>query len=161
MSSLRTLIRFHWFVILATFAVGVLGVLDVSWLRQALMGRANIHALFGALLLLSVTAQFALQVRHAAFVSASEIAVFARSLSRQIYLSLYGLAAVKEIQFLWAYRHSATSVDSGASVDALAAFMKGFQPYLAYGIIALVVLRILAALCHHVLIARARPVQPV
>jgi cytochrome b561 len=161
MSSLRTVIRFRWLVILAALAVGVQGVLDVSWLRQALMGRANIHALFGALLLLSVIAQFAWQLRHAAFVSESEIAVYARSLSRQIYLLLYGLAAVKEIQFLWASRHSATSLDSGASVDALATFMRGFQPYLAYGIAALVLLRILAALCHHVLIARARPVQPV
>jgi cytochrome b561 len=156
MASLRTVIPFHWFTVLPALAVGVMGVLDDSWLRQALTSWANIHTLFGALLLLSVLAQFAWHVGHAAFVNTAEIAVHARSLSRQIYLLLYTLAAVKEIQFLWTSYGSGTSVDSGASVGALADFMKSFQAYVACGILALLAVRILAALRLHVLIARAR-----
>jgi hypothetical protein len=150
MTSLRTVTPFHWFAILPALAVGVLGVLDV-W--------ANMYALFAALLLLAVITQFAWRAGHTAFVDASDIAVYARRLSRQIYLLLYTLAAVKEIQFLWTSYDSGTSAGSGVSVGSLADFMKGLQAYLGCGILALAAIRILAALRLHFLATRARPIQ--
>jgi hypothetical protein len=150
MTSLRTVSPFHGFAVLPALAVGVLGVLDV-W--------ADMYTLFGALLLLAVITQFAWRTGHAAFVDASDIAVYARRLSRQIYLLLYTLAAVKEIQFLWTSYDAGTSAGSGVSVGSLADFMKGLQAYLACGIVALVAIRILAALRLHFLTTRARPIH--
>jgi len=130
---------FHCAVALAVLAVGLLGVLSDSW-RQPPTRGAGMHSVFGALLLLSVIANFTWQIGHAGFTNAAAIAAFARRLSRQVYLLLYILAGSKEIQYFLV-----TTRAAGAP-DALADTMRVLQFYLGIGVLALAAIQILAAL---------------
>jgi cytochrome b561 len=123
----------RWFLALPAASTGVAGLL-LDWTPEGTASMwLNIHALFGAVLCLSVAALFARQTRGAAPRSVPAIAAIARRLSREVYLVLYVLAAVRQFQCLF------TSV-------SMADGMKGLQFYFAYGVLALGMIRILAAL---------------
>ena len=134
---------FHCAIALAVLPAGLFGVLHDSW-RQAPARAGAIHALFGVLLLLSVIAKFAWQLRYAAFSNPSAVTAFARHLSRQLFLLLYILAGSKEIQYFLA---SARSTRASSAIDALSDTMKVLQFYLGIGVLALAAIWILAALC--------------
>jgi len=131
-------IALQWLVALAVLSVGVAGLLHDSEL-QAATTWVNVRTLFGALLLLSVVAKFAWQIGHAALQSRAAITAFARGLSRQLYVLLYLLAGIKELQFFLLSKPGVTLAES----------MRALQSYLAYGLLALAVIWILAALCRH------------
>jgi len=136
---------FHCAIALAVLPAGLFGVLHDSW-RQAPARAGAIHALFGVLLLLSVIAKFAWQLRYAAFSNPSAVTAFARHLSRQLFLLLYILAGSKEIQYFLA---SARIERASSTPDALSDTMKVLQFYLGIGLLALAAIWILAALCRH------------
>lgn len=143
---LSAAIIFHGCVTLAVASVGVAGVLhDASRPAAATW---NIHALFGALLLLSVGAKYAWQVRHAGLENTLAVTAFARGLSRQLYILLYALAGIKELLY---FLPSGSAHALNAPAAAFADSMKEFQSYAAYGFLALAAIWMLAALfgAHH------------
>jgi cytochrome b561 len=135
----------QWFVALSVLAVGVAGVLGDSWQQPAT--RVNMHTLFGVLLLLAVIAKFAWHARHAALRNALAVAACARLLTRQLYVLLYVLAGVKEIQYFLPLFRTAGTLN--APEVSLADSMKVLQFYLAYGFLALALIWMITALCNY------------
>jgi cytochrome b561 len=127
----------HGLIATAISVIGVLGVLQPSIKLRSSHGWIDVHAVFGVALFLGVLIMFAWHASHHAFTCARSVADLARRLSRQVYLLLYVLVAVKEIAFLVA-----------APELSLADAMKGLQSYVAYGVFALLSIRVMAALCH-------------
>jgi hypothetical protein len=100
----------------------------------------HIPTLFGTFLCVSVIAQFAWLARHR-IAGAADIAACVSRLSRQVYLILYALAGAKELQLLCA------PGESHFNGPALADSMQALQPYLASGLLALIAIRAMAAMC--------------
>jgi hypothetical protein len=90
----------------------------------------NLHVLFAALLWICVAAQFYVRVRRAPFMLPADLRLLVRSLSRFVYLALYLLMFFR--------------IAIGATHPA-----EDFQGYLAGGLVALVTIRVLAALYRH------------
>jgi hypothetical protein len=130
----------HAFLAMPAVLIGTLGVLQDSWRSQAPLGWANMHTLFGAVLCVTVIAQFLWQIAHVSARSAQGALAYARRQSREVYCLLYCLVAIKEIQYLLG------SVAPRGGAATMADAMKGMQCYLVYGIVALVAIRVMAAL---------------
>jgi cytochrome b561 len=142
----RATAMLYGLVAISIAAVGVLGVLQPPVTDGSSHGWIDVHALFGAVLLLGVMVLFGWHASHRAFTCARSVAIFARRLTRQVYLLLYALAALKEVACLM------TSPE-----PVLAEAMKSLQCYVAYGGFALLSIKVLAALCHFYLIPRNLP----
>lgn len=93
------------------------------------------HLLFGALLWLSVIAQFWSLPRP----FSDHVAAHVRHISRRVFVLLYGLAGVRELCVL--LQQGAGGVAAGTMADA----MSTLQCYVAYGMLALVTIRLLVA----------------
>jgi hypothetical protein len=115
-------------------AVGVLGVVQDSRNGAHSFGGSDPHLLFGALLWLSVIAQFWSPRR----MCARQVTVHARGACRAVFVLLYGLAGIRALCFL--RQHGADGAAELALVDA----MTTLQCYVAYGILALITVRVLA-----------------
>lgn len=117
--------------------VGILGLLHDSWAPKARGPWSGIHALFGTLLWASVIAQFYCRIKHSAPMLPVDIAAFSRRLSRMVYLLLYVLLGVNQIICFAAFMWSGRASGRGEHLPG----------YLGYGMIALVTIHILAAMC--------------
>jgi cytochrome b561 len=120
-------------------AVGIVGQIRDSSAKPPFEPWLNVHALFGLLLCTSIIARFYWLSQRSAVVPQIEINAFARRLSRMVYLLLYGLLGVKQIINITIKTHHPT----------LFAPVEDFQVYLAYGLLALVLIHVLAAVCRH------------
>jgi cytochrome b561 len=106
---------------------GIAAVVQDSLAKSAPASYMNLHALFGALLWASVVARFHRRLHQSPRMLPIDIREFSRHLSRLVYLMLYILMLARLI------------IGSPAAPD--------FQGYLGYGLIALITIRVLAAVC--------------
>src|SRR5271156_4125861 len=95
-SRQRMLIALCGCAVLLVVVIGVLGLLDGSWLRQMLESWINIHALFGLLLCGLVLARYQWRVRHSPCMLPADIRELSRHLSRIVYLLLYVVIGVRQ-----------------------------------------------------------------
>ena len=120
-------------------SVGVGGLIDNSWLRKLAESWINVHALFGILLGILVIARYEWVVRHSPPRLPRDIRELSRHLSRIVYLLLYLVIGLREClgtaNFAW--QGSATHVFDPKD---------DFQLFLASGLLALVVVRVLASI---------------
>jgi cytochrome b561 len=116
--------------------VGVLGLLDDSWLRNLLASWINVHALFGLLLWGLVVWRFYGRARQDPPMRRAEIRSLSRRLSRMVYLLLYLVIGTKQVLAI------ATLVRHGGTLTLEPT--KDFQAILLYGLITLIIIRILA-----------------
>ncbi len=99
----------------------------------------NVHTAFGVALCTAAIAHFH-PTRRRLPAGAVGIAPFARRLSRRVYILLYGLMAIKLLVNL------GTALRGPGGRPALPPFAspESFQIYLAYGVLALVIIKVLA-----------------
>lgn len=113
--------------------IGILALVQDSWPR-ALLYHGQFHALFGALLWIGILMRFyAFQNRPQRL--AAEVRAFSRDLLRRVYLLLYLLMLLRLL--IWICRNT---------LEPVRLMPQDFQVYLAFGGMALVTIRLLAAL---------------
>jgi cytochrome b561 len=151
-SSERMLLAFCGGFAAGAVAVGVLGLLGASWLRQILESWINIHALFGLLLCGLLFARCRWCVTHSPPMLLADVRKLSRHVSRIAYLLLYLVIGVREVIGIL------NSIWHGGAVDFnlfdehfrngpdFAGFnpKDDFQMFLASGLIALIFVRLLA-----------------
>jgi cytochrome b561 len=151
-SRQRTLIALYGCAALLVAAIGVLGLLDGSWLRQMLESWINIHALFGLVLWGLVLARYQWHVNHSPRMQPADIRELSRHLSRIVYLLLYVVVGLRQgIGIMNSIWHG-NAVDFNLFDDH---FRTGpdragwnpkddFQLFLATGLFVLIFVRVLA-----------------
>jgi hypothetical protein len=129
-------------------SMGVWGLLD---LRPRHFGWMQAPAIFGALLCTSVTVRFVLLLRGG-LLNSLEMRALVRRQSREVYLVLYVLAAIKVIEYVTdaavrarAIRVASLRVESVPYIS-MEHTMEGLQGYIASGVIALLMVRVVAVL---------------
>jgi cytochrome b561 len=110
--------------------VGIIGQLLDSRTYPSHSVSGEIHALFGLSLCAAVFTQLYKGMKHAPLATPQEIATISRDLSRKIYLLLYALLGLR----------IAVGLDR-PQPQAVA----GFRDYLIGGVLALILIRVLAA----------------
>jgi cytochrome b561 len=124
-------------------AIGIAGLLHDSWPGVLHLPAVGLHALFGALLWLTVLAQFRDANRAASPPEAAGVDELCRRLSRRVYLLLYVVfgvnALVRMAAILW------NNGPRGALHPAVLPPPENLRDYLAYGVFALLTIHILAA----------------
>ncbi|MGO9934418.1 MAG: hypothetical protein ACLPV8_21740 [Steroidobacteraceae bacterium] len=141
----------QWTMAALVIVVGTLSLVQHSWIRQGLEVWVNIHLLFGLLLWGWVIARVHWGVKRSPRMLPKEAREFSRHLSRIVYLLLYLIIGVRQIiglvNWLW---HGGT-FDFNLFDER---FRNGpdravfnpkddFQLFLAYGLSALVIARVL------------------
>lgn len=130
----------HSIVTVPVLLIGLLSVLqDSRQTPHAASAWTALHVSFGVLLCASIIVQFIWRITHVGFRSVADIAAFARLLTRRVFILLYGLAGVKEIQWVLG--------SLGPTRQLRAETMRDLQCYLLYGLLALVLIRVVATLC--------------
>ena len=99
----------------------------------------DLHVLFGALLWICVIARFYRRARRAPSMLPNELRTLVRTLSRFVYLVLYGLM----------FFRIAGGILRSAPHRPIFGPVEDFQGYLAGGLIALATIHLLAALYRH------------
>ncbi len=115
----------------------------------------NLHAVFGLLLWIMVVAQFQQRARAPSLMHAANVDSSCRQLSRAVYLLLYVLFGADQIIRAGVPRWNGGAF--GASHPAIAQPPENLRDYLAYGMLALLTIRALAALHRRTLERRALP----
>lgn len=137
---------------LLVVVIGVLSLLDGSWLRQILESWINIHGLFGLLLCGLVFSRCWWRVKHSPRMLPADMRELSRHLSRIVYLLLYIVVGLRELISIL------DSIWHGSPVDFNlfdARFRNGpdsagwnpkddFQLFLATGFSVLVIVRVVA-----------------
>jgi cytochrome b561 len=142
----------QWAVAALVVEVGVLGLVQHSWIRQALEVWINIHVLFGVLLWSLVIAVFHSHVKHSPNEPPIDARKLSRHLSRVVYLLLYVVIGVRQIIGLVNCIWQGGAFDFNLFDERLrsGAYHGGFDPkddfhvFLAFGLSALVLARVLA-----------------
>jgi hypothetical protein len=111
-------------------ALGIIGQLVDSRTYPSHAASAELHALFGLGVCAAVFTHFYEGMKHAPRATSEEIARFARAITRKIYLLLYVLLGLR----------IAMGLDRPQPQAA-----EGFRDYLIGGVLALVLIRVLAA----------------
>jgi cytochrome b561 len=128
-------------------ALGIAGLLRDAWPGAQFPAALNLHAIFGAMLWLTVVAQFGAASIAAPQRGAAAVREICRRLSRQVYLLLYILFGVSQL-----VRLAAILWNSGAPGAAHLATLsppENLRDYLAYGSFVLLTLHGLAAAQSH------------
>jgi cytochrome b561 len=137
---------------LLVVVVGTAGLVAHSWVRQIVESWINIHVLFGLLLCGWVIVRHQLRVKWSHRMLPSDVRELARQHSRIVYLVLYSVLGLKLIVSI------VTSISHGDSVSFSlfdGRILNGpdskvfdprddFQLFLASGVLALVVVRVMA-----------------
>jgi cytochrome b561 len=128
---------------LAVMVVGTASLLRDAWPRAMHWPVVDLHAAFGVLLCLMVVTQFyAANVRAVPLVGVS-LRVFCRGLAHLVFLMLYAQFGVNELV------HVAAALWNeglhGAAQPALLQPPESLRDYLAYGVVALIIIRVLEA----------------
>jgi cytochrome b561 len=130
LASTRTL-----FCSMASLVVlGVIGLTYDSWLEGTPVSWISVRTLFALLLWGFVIARFYWRVKHFWPMSLVEIRELSRGLSRMVYLLLYVVVGINQ---LLGIRHV---IWYGGALEPAA----GLQPFLAYGLVAVIMIRVLA-----------------
>jgi cytochrome b561 len=137
---------------LLVVAVGVLGLIDGSWPRRMLESWINIHVLFGLLLCGLVVARYQWRVKHSPGMLPTDVRELSRHLSRTVYLLLYVVIGFRlsigivnciwhggAVDFNLFDEHFRNGPDSKAFDPK-----DDFQLFLASGLFALAIIRVLA-----------------
>lgn len=111
-------------------ALGIIGQLVESRTYPSHLVSAEIHALFGLGLCAAVFTHFYKGMKHAPLAGLQDIRRFSRALSRKVYLLLYVLLGLRIVMGL----------DRPQPQSA-----EGFRDYLIGGVLALILIRVLAA----------------
>ena len=124
-------------------AVGVAGQLQDSWPMMLQWPRINLHAVFGILLLCMVLVEMQRAGLADTMASAADKRALRRQLSRAVYLQLYLLFGMSQFVHI-----AALLWNSGLGVmhPAMVPPPENLRDYLAYGIFALLTIRVLALL---------------
>jgi cytochrome b561 len=151
-SRQRMLIALYGCAALLVVVIGVLSLLDGSWLRQMLESWINIHALFGLLLCGLVLVRYQWRVRHSPGMLPTDVRELSRHLSRIVYLLLYVVIGVRQsigiINSIW----HGSAVDFNLFDDRTSNGpdragwnpKDDFQLLLATGLFVLILVRVLA-----------------
>jgi cytochrome b561 len=137
---------------LLAVVIGVLGLLGVSWPRQVLESWIDIHALFGMLVCGLVLARCRWRIRHSPRMARADVRELSRHLSRSVYLLLFVVIGVRLfIGILNGVWHGGAvdfnSFDGYVRHGAGFAWFDAkddFQLFLASGLLALILIRVLA-----------------
>jgi cytochrome b561 len=121
-------------------AAGVLSLIGDSW-PITLPHRGIMHALFGLLLCGFVAARFFERLRRSPAMQPCDVQALSRRLSRLVYSLLYALMFVR---LIIAILHAAPDRPLPVSFE-------DYQGYLAWGVLALVTVHALSAMCRHVI----------
>src|ERR1700722_13688871 len=148
----RTLTALYGCIALAAVAIGVLGLIGASWPRQVLESWINIHALFALLLCGLVFSRCWWRVKHSPRMLPADIRELSRHLSRMVYLLLYVVIGCRQIIGILNSIWHGGSVDFnlfderfGNGPDRASWNPKDdFQWFLATGLSALIIVRVLA-----------------
>jgi cytochrome b561 len=137
-TELRRLAHPRWDAAFLAGAAGIVGVVGIAGLvRDSWPGRIpgpwiNLHAVFGVLLWIMVVAQFQQRIRAPSPMQGADFDTSCRQLSRAVYLLLYFVFGAAQI--IRAMLH-----------PAIAQPPENLRDYLAYGMLALLTLRAMAA----------------
>jgi cytochrome b561 len=128
-------------------AIGIAGLLQDSWPGELPLPGINLHAIFGAMLWLTVVAQFCRSNLGGPPLRAAGVQQLCRRLSRRVYLLLYVLFGVSLLVRMAAILWNGGT--QGASHPAILPTPENLRDYLAYGVFALLTIHALAAVqCH-------------
>jgi cytochrome b561 len=129
--------------VLAVCTVGTTSVLRDTWPKAMHWPLIDLHAAFGVLLCLMVVAQFHAANLRAVPLSEVGLHTFCRRLTRLVFLMLYVLFGVNELVSvavrLW------NDGPHGSGQPALLPSPESLRVYLAYGVVALIIIRVLGA----------------
>ena len=142
----------HRGIAVAVAGVGIYGQLHDSAIGFIPGVAFNVHTLFGTLLCVAILARFRWERQRIPVDKETRIDCV-RSMSRCVYLLLYGLLGVREIANLAAYAGNGGIFHfggwqmgrQGSGVSPLLRPIDAFQAYVAYGLLALILIRVLAA----------------
>ena len=128
---------------LAVCAMGTTSLLRDAWPRSMHGPFIDLHAAFGTLLCLMVVAQFhAANLRAAASIGLS-LHAYCRGVTRLVFLELYVLFGTNELV------HVAAALWNkglyGSAQPAILQPPESLRDYLAYGVVALIIIRVLEA----------------
>jgi cytochrome b561 len=136
--------------------IGVMGLFSDSWLKRVLAPR-SVAAVFGLLLNSLILIRFYWHIRHHWPISSIDFRTLSRHLSRMVYLMLYAVVGVSLLlaigSLLWPTRLAFDLYDANLlSMAERGRFEppKDLQVYLGYALCALILIRLLAAICHRV-----------
>jgi cytochrome b561 len=132
--------------------VGTMGLITHSWVRQVVEAWINIHLLFGLLLCGWVIVRHRLQIKESPCMFPSDVRRLARQQSRLVYAVLYAVIAVKQSIGVVSFMRHGGAADFSLfderilnGPDARVFDPKDdFQLFLASGVVALVVVRVMA-----------------
>jgi cytochrome b561 len=131
--------RFPFFV----GAVGIAGVLRDSWPTLLHWPPINLHAAFGTMLWAMVVAHF-LAASVTAPLAGDDVRELSRRLSRLVYLLLYVVFGAQQL-LRFAAKYGKVAAED-ASYGLLSQPSENLRDYFAYGLLALITIRALAAL---------------
>jgi len=142
----------HWSIGLLVVLVGVLALVHDSWPTRVLASWINVPTLFGLLLWIMVVARFHVRMKHSAEIRAADLRDLSRQLSRTVYLLLYFIVGAKQVINIVGFLRHGGTFDPGlvhtpdcASRDCpILAPTIDLQLVLIYGLIALIIIRVLA-----------------
>jgi hypothetical protein len=128
---------------LAVCAVGTASVLRDAWPRSMHWSFIDLHAGFGMLLCLMVVAQFHAENLRAVASSGLTLRAFCRGLTRLVFLELYVLFGVNELVHVAARQWNKGL--HGSAPPAILQPPESLRDYLAYGVVALIIILVLEA----------------
>jgi cytochrome b561 len=153
--NIRWASALSWKFTAAVCAVGIAGLLRDSWPGPVHGSRINLHAAFGSLLWLLAVAQFRHHLRDPASPDEVDRDPPWRQSSRTVYLALYVVFGAQQLirAGVWLWNRVVSGSFYPAAVLQPA---ENLRDFLAYGIIVLVTIRVLAAM-HSPALKRAAP----
>jgi cytochrome b561 len=142
-------IGLHLSASMLVVAVGILGVVPGSRLRQAVEPWINMHVLFGVLLCSVAAGRFYWAAKHCPPGQRSDVRDLSRRVSRTLYLLLFLVIGVRQVIGLWAIGYGTFGVEWPAPAPG-ASNGSGVDPnddlhaFFLAGVLALFWVRILA-----------------
>jgi hypothetical protein len=132
--SIRSARTRSWEFVLLVCAVGIAGLLCDTWPNAMQGHRIMLHGVFGVLLWVMAVAQFHQHARFVGLVGGADFGRLCRRPSRMVYLVLYVVFG------------AAQAIRAAAVHPAILPPPENLRDFLAYGVIALMTIRALAAL---------------
>jgi cytochrome b561 len=133
-SSRLTSTRTMFWSMASLVVLGAIGLTYDSWLKGIPVSWISVRTLFALLLWSFVIARFYWRVKHSWPMPLVDIRELSRTLSRTVYLLLYVVVGINQLLSM------RQVICYGAAFEPA----EGLQPYLVYGLVALIIIRILA-----------------
>jgi len=149
LSRSRRAVALHWSMGILVVSVGVLGLFGDSGPKRIQAPWLNVQALFGLLLASLVIARFYGRVKYGPPLLPADIKKLSRHLSRMVYLLLYLTIGIKQLIVLASFVAHGGAFDFGlfqlTPDRGIFEPTAEFQAFLVYGLLALIIIRTLAA----------------